>query len=166
MQPRQQQPTADGHLSLLRLGYEDVREVHKRRYLLQSISLEIFSNDGRDPLLLALPPGVSNKVYKCLLATATSLSDLASQKRAASMEQLAGLGETSVTQRWVRGELSSFKYLTHLNTLAGRSYNDLADYDSPKLDLSQPATFTQVCGQSPGLFITPPLLKRRSECRT
>ena len=163
MQPRQQQPTADGHLSLLRLGYEDVREVHKRRYLLQSISLEIFSNDGRDPLLLALPPGVSNKVYKCLLATATSLSDLASQKRAASMEQLAGLmGETSVTQRWVRGELSSFKYLTHLNTLAGRSYNDLADYDSPELDLSQPATFTQVCGQSPGLFITPPLLKRRS----
>ena len=64
----------------------------------------------------------------------------------------AGLmGETSVTQRWVRGELSNFQYLMHLNTLAGRSYNDLmqypvfpwvlADYDSPELDLSQPATF-------------------------
>ena len=39
----------------------------------------------------------------------------------------------------------------HLNTLAGRSYNDLmqypvfpwiiSDYDSPELDMSQPATF-------------------------
>jgi len=61
------------------------------------------------------------------------------------------LGETSVTQRWVRGEISNFQYLMHLNTLAGRSYNDLmqypvfpwilADYESEELDLSHPATF-------------------------
>ena len=127
-----------------RLGYEDVREIHKRRYLLQSIALEIFSNDGRNHLL-AFPPGVRNKVYQRLLATATGLSDSASQsvagqKRAANVEQSAGLlstmtaglmGETSVTQRWVRGELSNFQYLMHLNTLAGRSYNDLG----PKSEL-------------------------------
>ena len=36
------------------------------------------------------------------------------------------MGETSVTQRWVRGDLSNFRqHLMHLNTLAGRSYNDL-----------------------------------------
>lgn len=50
-----------------------------------------------------------------------------------------------------RGEISNFQYLMHLNTLAGRSYNDLmqypvfpwilADYDSAQLDLSHPATF-------------------------
>lgn len=147
-----------------RLGYEDIREVHKRRYLLQPIALEIFSNDGRNHLL-AFPPNVRNKVYQRLLATATGLSDSASQsvagqKRAANVEQSAGLlstmtaglmGETSVTQRWVRGELSNFQYLMHLNTLAGRSYNDLmqypvfpwvlSDYDSAELDLSQPSTF-------------------------
>lgn len=93
------------------------------------------------------------------------------------MEQSSGIfssliGETSVTQRWVvciycddhnkrkhdednfffqRGEISNFQYLMHLNTLAGRSYNDLmqypvfpwilADYDSERLDLSNPKSF-------------------------
>ncbi len=38
------------------------------------------------------------------------------------------IGEQSVTQRWVRGEMSNFQYLMHLNTLAGRSYNDLSQY--------------------------------------
>jgi WD repeat and FYVE domain-containing protein 3 len=28
----------------------------------------------------------------------------------------------------VRGEISNFQYLIHLNTLAGRSYNDLTQY--------------------------------------
>jgi len=51
----------------------------------------------------------------------------------------------------VRGEISNFQYLMHLNTLAGRSYNDLmqypvfpwilADYDSEELDLTNPKTF-------------------------
>lgn len=50
-----------------------------------------------------------------------------------------------------RGEINNFQYLIALNTLAGRSYNDLmqypvfpwivADYDSPELDFSQPSTF-------------------------
>lgn len=50
-----------------------------------------------------------------------------------------------------RGEISNFQYLMHLNTLAGRSYNDLmqypvfpwilADYDSEELDLNNPRTF-------------------------
>ncbi|KAH0615816.1 hypothetical protein JD844_026359 [Phrynosoma platyrhinos] len=61
------------------------------------------------------------------------------------------VGEKSVTQRWERGEISNFQYLMHLNTLAGRSYNDLmqypvfpwilADYDSEELDLTNPKTF-------------------------
>lgn len=34
----------------------------------------------------------------------------------------------SVTQRWQQGELSNFAYLMFLNTLAGRSYNDLTQY--------------------------------------
>jgi hypothetical protein len=34
----------------------------------------------------------------------------------------------SVTQRWVEGEMSNFAYLMYLNTLAGRTYNDLTQY--------------------------------------
>ncbi|KAH8413938.1 hypothetical protein KR009_000634 [Drosophila setifemur] len=143
-----------------KFAYEDIREVHKRRYLLQPIALEVFSEDGRN-YLLSFPRKVRNKVNQRFLALATALNDnaqqsVAGQKRTASVEQTTGIfsgliGETSVTQRWVRGEISNFQYLMHLNTLAGRSYNDLmqypvfpwilADYDSEELDLTNPKTF-------------------------
>lgn len=50
--------------------------------------------------------------------------------------------------RWQQGLISNLQYLMHLNTLAGRSYNDLTqypvfpwvlrDYTSEHLDLSNP----------------------------
>lgn len=93
-----------------KFSYEDIREVHKRRYLLQPIALEVFSGDGRN-YLLSFPRKVRNKVYQRFMATATSIADsaqqsVAGQKRGASVEQTSGIfssliGETSVTQRWV-----------------------------------------------------------------
>ncbi|XP_037804794.1 WD repeat and FYVE domain-containing protein 3-like [Penaeus monodon] len=132
----------------------------QRRYLLQPIALEIFSSDGRN-YLLALPRKLRNKIYQRLMVVCTGLADNAQQsvegqRRSASVEQAGGLfssiiGETSVTHRWVRGEISNFQYLMHLNTLAGRSYNDLmqypifpwvlADYASEELDLTSSITF-------------------------
>ena len=63
-----------------------------------------------------------------------------------------------------RGEINNFQYLMHLNTLAGRSYNDLmqypvfpwivADYDSEELDLLSQDTFRDLSkpmgAQTPG----------------
>ncbi|XP_062992252.1 WD repeat and FYVE domain-containing protein 3 isoform X3 [Elgaria multicarinata webbii] len=140
-------------------AYEDIKEVHKRRYLLQPIAVEVFSGDGRN-YLLAFQKGVKNKVYQRFLAVVPSLTDssesVSGQRPNTSVEQGSGLlstlvGEKSVTQRWERGEISNFQYLMHLNTLAGRSYNDLmqypvfpwilADYDSEELDLTNPKTF-------------------------
>lgn len=31
----------------------------------------------------------------------------------------------ALTQRWINGEVSNFHYLMYLNTIAGRSFNDL-----------------------------------------
>ncbi|XP_028629467.1 WD repeat and FYVE domain-containing protein 3 [Grammomys surdaster] len=140
-------------------AYEDIREVHKRRYLLQPIAVEVFSGDGRN-YLLAFQKGIRNKVYQRFLAVVPSLTDssesVSGQRPNTSVEQGSGLlstlvGEKSVTQRWERGEISNFQYLMHLNTLAGRSYNDLmqypvfpwilADYDSQEVDLTNPKTF-------------------------
>lgn len=44
-----------------KFAYEEIREVHKRRYLLQPIALEVFSEDGRN-YLLSFPRKVRNKV--------------------------------------------------------------------------------------------------------
>ncbi|KAJ8966192.1 hypothetical protein NQ317_015412 [Molorchus minor] len=143
-----------------KFSYDDIREVHKRRYLLQPMALEVFSGDGRN-YLLAFPRKVRNKVYQRFMATATGIADsaqqsVAGQKRTANVEQATNLlsnliGETTVTQRWVRGEISNFQYLMYLNTLAGRSYNDLmqypvfpwilADYDTEEIDLTDASTF-------------------------
>uniref|UniRef100_A0A8C5JBW0 Neurobeachin-like protein 2 n=1 Tax=Junco hyemalis TaxID=40217 RepID=A0A8C5JBW0_JUNHY len=56
-----------------------------------------------------------------------------------------------VFQKWVNREISNFDYLIQLNTMAGRTYNDLAqypvfpwilrDYTSEELDLNNPAVF-------------------------
>jgi hypothetical protein len=60
----------------------------------------------------------------------------------------------SFSKRWQAGEISNFQYLMHLNTLAGRGYNDLtqypvfpwvlADYESPELDLANPKSFRRL----------------------
>lgn len=54
-------------------------------------------------------------------------------------------------KRWQRGEISNFHYLMVVNTMAGRTFNDLtqypvfpwilADYTSEDLDLEDPRTF-------------------------
>ena len=58
---------------------------------------------------------------------------------------------SSVTAKWQRREISNFDYLMYLNTIAGRTYNDLnqypifpwvlADYSSNILDLDDPSSF-------------------------
>ncbi len=45
------------------------------------------------------------------------------------LQNVFGLNQFSeATQRWVAGEMSNFAYLMHLNTQAGRTYNDLTQY--------------------------------------
>ncbi|OCT58551.1 hypothetical protein XELAEV_180019966mg, partial [Xenopus laevis] len=71
-------------------AYEDIKEVHKRRYLLQPIAVEVFSGDGRN-YLLAFQKGVRNKVYQRFLAVVPSLTDssesVSGQRPNTSVEQ-------------------------------------------------------------------------------
>ncbi|VDM68172.1 unnamed protein product, partial [Strongylus vulgaris] len=145
-----------------KFSYEDIREVHKRRYLLQPIALEVFSADGRN-YLLAFPKKMRDRVYEKLLSMAKGLTSggtdsVGGQKANMAIEQSGRaslinsiIGQQSVTQRWLNGQITNFQYLIHLNTLAGRSYNDLsqypilpwvlADYTSSTLDFTNPKTF-------------------------
>eukprot|EP00741_Cyanophora_paradoxa_P018964 tig00021108_g18307.t1 len=86
-----------------------------------------------------------------------AVSALASGNPLAAAAAAIGVGgprplvDEAVTQRWVQGALSNFEYLMYINTVAGRTYNDLtqypvfpwvlADYASQELDLEDPASF-------------------------
>jgi Beige/BEACH domain len=48
---------------------------------------------------------------------------------------------TAMTERWQAGLVSNFEYLMHLNTLAGRSYNDLTQVRSTAAECYITASF-------------------------
>ncbi|KAB1278886.1 Neurobeachin-like protein 1 [Camelus dromedarius] len=87
---------------------------------------------------------VRNKVYSRLL----SLHSPNSYGTRSPQELFKTSG---LTQKWVNREMSNFDYLIQLNTMAGRTYNDLAqypvfpwilqDYTSEELDLNNPSVF-------------------------
>ncbi|PPD78207.1 hypothetical protein GOBAR_DD24853 [Gossypium barbadense] len=99
-----------------------LHQMYSRRYLLRRSALELFmvdrsnfffdfrSSEGRRnayrAIVQARPPHLNN-IY------------LATQRP----EQL--LKRTQLMERWARWEISNFEYLMQLNTLAGRSYNDI-----------------------------------------
>lgn len=67
------------------------------------------------------------------------------------LDGVRALSMSGLTGAWCRREVSNYEYLMHLNTLAGRSFNDLSaypvfpwvlsDYTSEHLDLTQPSVF-------------------------
>uniref|UniRef100_A0A0N5AD46 BEACH-type PH domain-containing protein n=1 Tax=Syphacia muris TaxID=451379 RepID=A0A0N5AD46_9BILA len=57
-----------------KFAYDDIREVHKRRYLLQPIAVEVFSADGRN-YLLAFPKRMRDRVYQKFISMAKALKD-------------------------------------------------------------------------------------------
>eukprot|EP00897_Mesotaenium_endlicherianum_P004346 jgi/Mesen1/393/ME000010S_10847 len=71
----------------------------------------------------------------------------------------------------MRREISTFEYLMHLNTLAGRTFNDItqypvfpwviADYTSAELDLTKPSTFRDL--SKPMGALNPKRLERYTE---
>nr|XP_055025553.1 WD repeat- and FYVE domain-containing protein 4 isoform X2 [Misgurnus anguillicaudatus] len=140
-------------------SYDDIKEANFMRYLLEDNALEIFLKNGSSVFLVFFNNDHVN-AYKRLCSVVSSLkgkgpetvfnvsrsgvSFMRCMRRTSSVEK-------TVLIKWQRGEISNFEYLMHLNTLAGRTYNDLmqypvfpwiiADYESETLDLLSPATF-------------------------
>nr|XP_054599164.1 neurobeachin-like protein 1 isoform X1 [Nothobranchius furzeri] len=120
-----------------------IREVHLRRYNLRRSALEIFLIDQTN-YFLNFKKEARNKVYSRMLL----LRSLNLYGTRSPQELLKASG---LTQKWVNREISNFDYLMQLNTIAGRTYNDLSqypvfpwilsDYTSEELDLSDPQVF-------------------------
>nr|AAI66673.1 Neurobeachin-like 1 [synthetic construct] len=124
--------------------HSQIREIHLRRYNLRRSALEIFHVDQSN-YFLNFKKEVRNKIYSRLLSLHSPNSYYGSR----SPQEL--FKASGLTQKWVNREISNFDYLIQINTMAGRTYNDLAqypvfpwilqDYTSEELDLNNPAVF-------------------------
>ena len=150
----------------------DVVSISKRRFLFRDVAIEMFFTNGRSCLLTSISPEARNELYLKLTDNAphsrgnitSSLSeDMWRLETLAGPEDYAhSLGSKiaqafqpsypyPATRMWARGEISNFRYLMLVNTMAGRTFNDLtqypvfpwvlADYTSDQLDLTKASTF-------------------------
>lgn len=122
-----------------------LKEIHLRKYNLRRSAMELFLVD-RKSYFINLKTRNRNRVFSKILSLQPPNIMYGSGRAPIELLRASGL-----TQKWVNREITNFDYLMHLNTIAGRSYMDLAqypifpwilaDYTSDTLDLTDPKTF-------------------------
>lgn len=152
--------------------WSDLVSVSKRRFLFRDVALEVFFTDGTSYLLTLISSRARDNLCSQLASKAPQVTGSASHSRPEDVwrfetlrsqedaPQSLGSKFASVfghsplhpaTRKWIKGEISNFHYLMLINTLAGRTFNDLtqypvfpwvlADYTSEELDLTDPKVF-------------------------
>ncbi|XP_057532553.1 BEACH domain-containing protein B isoform X2 [Amaranthus tricolor] len=135
-----------------------IKAVHWTRYLLQYSAIEIFFCNSVAPVFFNFSSQKMAKDIGSLIVT--TRNELLFPKGSAKDRtepisfvdrRVAQEMAESARERWRRREITNFEYLMILNTLAGRSYNDLtqypifpwvlADYSSETLDYNKSSTF-------------------------
>ncbi|XP_032259094.1 neurobeachin isoform X9 [Phoca vitulina] len=132
--------------------FSEIRAVFSRRYLLQNTALEVFMANRTSVMFNFPDQATVKKVVYSLPRVGVGTSYGLPQARRISLATPRQLYKSSnMTQRWQRREISNFEYLMFLNTIAGRTYNDLnqypvfpwvlTNYESEELDLTLPGNF-------------------------
>ncbi|XP_017624631.1 BEACH domain-containing protein C2-like [Gossypium arboreum] len=145
-----------------------LHQMYSRRYLLRRSALELFMVDRSNFFFDFGSSEARRNAYQAIVqAKPPHLNNiyLATQRP----EQL--LKRTQLMERWARWEISNFEYLMQLNTLAGRSYNDitqypvfpwiLSDYSSKSLNLADPSAYRDL--SKPVGALNPDRLKKFQE---
>lgn len=152
--------------------WHDVLSLSKRRFLFRDVAIEIFFTDGRSYLLTAMNTAMRDEIHARLTSKTPHTNgpnSLPNPEDGWRLDALKSHEDNPQTfgskfgsifnaspwnpmmRRWQKGEMSNFHYLMLVNTLAGRTFNDLtqypvfpwviADYTSEELNLNDPATF-------------------------
>ncbi|QHN94309.1 BEACH domain-containing protein B [Arachis hypogaea] len=133
-----------------------IKAVHWTRYLLRYTAIEIFFSNSAAPVFLNFASLKDAKDIGNLIVN--SRNDYLFPKgngKSGSINfvdrRMAQEMAETARESWRRREITNFEYLMILNTLAGRSYNDLtqypvfpwvlADYSSELLDYNKSSTF-------------------------
>ncbi|VDD78076.1 unnamed protein product [Mesocestoides corti] len=104
------------------LNMGDIREVHLCRYNLQRSAIEIFLVDHQS-YFFNFPADHRNKVYTCIMSHRMPQLIYRKGRSPAEVFKFSRLMEL-----WANREISNFEYLMRLNTIAGRTNNDLSQY--------------------------------------
>ncbi|KKZ59007.1 hypothetical protein EMCG_00872 [[Emmonsia] crescens] len=152
--------------------WSEVISVSKRRFLFRDVALEIFFADGRSYLLTMVSPMLRDELSFHLSSHAPQINGSGNASQTEEMWRFEALRSQEdnpqffrakianvfnqnptnpATRKWIKGEMSNFHYLMFVNTMAGRTFNDLtqypvfpwvlADYTSDELDLTNRKTF-------------------------
>ncbi|KAI5791858.1 hypothetical protein EDC01DRAFT_616117 [Geopyxis carbonaria] len=148
--------------------FDDIISISKRRFLFRDVALELFFSDGRSYLLTTMSVRDRDSLHTKLLSKALNVNQSPMSHDGWRSEALrvhetpnnfgsklvnvfAPGAQNPATKRWAKGEISNFHYLMLVNTMAGRTFNDLtqypvfpwvlADYTSEELDLTNPRSF-------------------------
>lgn len=151
--------------------WAEVLSVSKRRFLLRDVSIELFFTDGRSYLLTCMSSKARDDLYTAIVNRAPHIHSTSAVAKedawrldtlrtpedvpknfGSKFGSLFNAGPShAATRKWQRGEMSNFQYLMLVNTMAGRTFNDLtqypvfpwvlSDYSSEELDLDNPKSF-------------------------
>lgn len=128
------------------LWFDEIVEVWDRRYQLQDVGLEIFLTNNMT-YLIGFRNNADREDFKQNL--------MREQNKMFNLQRFnLNTNPNKLNQLWRDGRLTNFDYLTCLNKLAGRSFNDLmqypvfpfilSNYTAKTLNLEQPSNFRKL----------------------
>ncbi|EFO98510.1 hypothetical protein CRE_20246 [Caenorhabditis remanei] len=135
-----------------RWNLQEIRAIFLRRYLLQNTALEMFLA-SRTAIMFAFDSEetVKRVVYQLPRVGVGVKYGLPQSRKTSLMTPRQLFKHSDMCVKWQKREISNFDYLMFLNTVAGRTFNDLSqypvfpwiltNYTSDTLDLSVASNF-------------------------
>ena len=132
----------------------EVWNVLQRYYQLRFVAIEIFTTDRKTVFFNLFERKIAQKFHSLVRKEVKPphMAPYFGRRPRTIINRVTAPGSlTSLTVAWANREITNFDYLMRLNTIAGRTFNDLgqypifpwivADYNSPELNLKDPRSF-------------------------
>lgn len=145
-----------------RIAFKDLHSVFRRRYQLQQIALEFYDTHNNGTLIAFTNHSEREEILSKVLSAPLPNSIFSSSYGTSiNYRKFMNSWKSKIVSQWVNGKMTNFEFLMHLNSFAGRTYNDLtqypvfpwiiADYDSEEIDLDDPKSFRDLSKPMGGL---------------
>jgi len=138
-----------------RISFSDLYSVYRRRYQLQQNALEFYDVHRNGTLIAFATNEEREEVLSKVLSTPLPSSIFSSSSLGGSTsinyKKFMNNLRAKITSQWVQGKITNFDFIMHMNSFAGRTYNDLtqypvfpwvlSEYDCEEIDLNDPKVY-------------------------